>query len=176
MIGFTQKDHYNYLSVQRKELKKGDVAILNEYLTMKKSMDKVFTYDMQLDKDLVVTNFMWADGRSVVDYTYFGDVVCFDTTYKTNKKGRPLGVFIGLNHHRQTCVFGSAMMFDETKESFIWLFTSFINAMGGKAPITIMTDQDAAMAAAINILMPTTHHRICLWHLCQNATKNLGVI
>ena len=61
----------------------------------------------------------------VIDYANFGDVVTFDTTYDTNKELRPLGVFIGFNHHRGLTVFGAALLYDETIESFKWLFESF---------------------------------------------------
>ncbi|KAL1566520.1 protein FAR1-RELATED SEQUENCE 5-like [Salvia divinorum] len=38
---------------------------------------------------------------------------------------------------------------DETITSFIWVFETFMEAMGSKAPKTIFTDQDSAMANAI---------------------------
>jgi hypothetical protein len=41
------------------------------------------------------------------------------------------------------------LLYDETIESFVWLFETFLEAMFGKKPITIFTDQDAAMSAAI---------------------------
>ncbi|XP_050259081.1 protein FAR-RED IMPAIRED RESPONSE 1-like [Quercus robur] len=45
--------------------------------------------------------------------------------------------------------------------------------MFGKKPQTILTDQDAAMAKALASQWPETHHRLCVWHMYQNATKNL---
>ncbi|RYQ95111.1 hypothetical protein Ahy_B08g090141 [Arachis hypogaea] len=38
-----------------------------------------------------------ADTRSRATYEYFGDVVSFDTTYKTNRYDMPFGSFVGLN-------------------------------------------------------------------------------
>lgn len=73
-------------------------------------------------------------------YHFFGDVVCFDTTYKTNKYGRPLGVFVGINHHRKTIAFGAALLYDETITSFTRLFSIFVKTMSGKEPKTILTD------------------------------------
>jgi zinc finger SWIM domain-containing protein 3 len=67
-------------------------------------------------------------------------------------------------------------MFNETIPSFVWLFQSFLQAMPGKHPSTIFTDQDAAMAAAISHVFPNTAHRLCLWHIGQNAVKHLGPI
>ncbi|XP_021845826.2 protein FAR1-RELATED SEQUENCE 5-like [Spinacia oleracea] len=48
--------------------------------------------------------------------------------------------------------------------------------MGEKSPITLFTDQDAAMARAIKKVFPTTRHRLCLWHLMQNAVTRFGVL
>jgi zinc finger SWIM domain-containing protein 3 len=47
-------------------------------------------------------------------------------------------------------------------------------AMSGKHPSIIFTDQCAAMAAAIRIVFPNTSHRLCLWHIYQNAAKHLS--
>jgi len=110
----------------------------------------------------------------IIDYAYFGDVITFDTTYGTNKELRPLGVFTGFNHHRGVVIFGAALLYDETAESFKWLFESFLNAHAGKKPQTIFTDQDAAMAKALPEVMPDTWHGLCTWHIMQNGIKHLG--
>jgi zinc finger SWIM domain-containing protein 3 len=110
----------------------------------------------------------------IIDYAYFGDVITFDTTYGTNKELRPLGVFTGFNHHRGVVIFGAALLYDKTTESFKWLFESFLNAHAGKKPQTIFTDQDAAMAKALPEVMPGTWHGLCTWHIMQNGIKHLG--
>ncbi|KAH7655865.1 FHY3/FAR1 family protein [Dioscorea alata] len=112
----------------------------------------------------------------VIDYALFGDVVCFDTTYRINNVNRPCAPIIEVNHHKETVVFGVALLYDETAASFEWLFTTFLEVMKGKKPLTIFTDQDAAMAKAIARVFPETYHRICSWHLFQNALKHLGHI
>ena len=83
-------------------------------------------------------------------------------------------MFLGPNHLKQTTIFGAALLYDETAETFMWLFETFITAMSGKKPKTILTDQDAAMAKALNTVWPETHHRLCIWHIYQNAAKNLS--
>ncbi|KAK0596973.1 hypothetical protein LWI29_020610 [Acer saccharum] len=110
----------------------------------------------------------------ILDYGQFGDMVSFDTTYRTNKENRPLAVFVGFNHHREIIIFGVALMYDETTDSFIWLFETFLEAMSKKAPKTIFTNQDAAMAKAISFVMPDTYHRLCTWHIMQNALKKVN--
>ncbi|XP_010229807.1 protein FAR1-RELATED SEQUENCE 5-like [Brachypodium distachyon] len=46
--------------------------------------------------------------------------------------------------------------------------------MSGKRPVTIFTDQCAAMAKAISIVFPSTKHFLCIWHIYQNAAKHLS--
>ena len=55
----------------------------------------------------------------IIDYSHFGDVITFDTTYSTNRDARPLRVFLSLNHHREAVLVGGAVLYDETIESFV---------------------------------------------------------
>ena len=84
-----------------------------------------FQYAIQLDNVEQITNIFWADARIIIDYTNFGNVVTFDTTYDTNKELRLLGVFTNFNHHRRLTVFGDAFLYDETVDSFKWLLKAF---------------------------------------------------
>lgn len=63
------------------------------------------------------------------DYSFFVDVVTFDTMYMTNKDYRPLGVFIGFNHHRQIVVFGASLLYEKIVKSFMWLFENVLETM-----------------------------------------------
>jgi zinc finger SWIM domain-containing protein 3 len=56
----------------------------------------------------------------------------FDTTFETNKEYRPFGVFVGFNHFRETVVFEAALIYDETFESFMWLFNAFLSTHNNK--------------------------------------------
>ena len=49
-------------------------------------------------------------------------------------------MFVGLNHHQEIVTFGAALLYDETADSFIWLFQTFLQAMSGKAPKRIFID------------------------------------
>ena len=127
-----------------------------------------------MDKEDLITNIFWADAKMVTSYSHFGDAVCFDTTYRKNKERRPFAMFIGVNHHKQTVIFGAALLYDETAEIFMWLFKTFTTAVSGKKLKTILTDQDAAMAKALASQWPETYHRLCIWHIYQNAAKHLS--
>lgn len=150
-------------------MREGDAGSLLSYFQKQQVENPSFFYAIQLDD--LITNVFWTDARMIIDYSHFGDVVSFDTTYKTNQLSRPLAIFVGLNHHREMVIFGAALLYDECVESFEWLFKTFMQAMSGKKPITILTDQDHAMAKAIKSVFPEVNHRLCMW---QNTMKHLG--
>ncbi|XP_025625519.1 protein FAR1-RELATED SEQUENCE 5-like [Arachis hypogaea] len=51
-------------------------------------------------------------------WEYFGDVVMFDTTYKTNRYDMPFGSFVGVNHHGMSTLFGCALLRNEDTHIF----------------------------------------------------------
>jgi len=175
VLGYTKQDQKNYLHNKRqRELKYGEAGSLLRYFQKQKRENSSFYYAVQLDAAEQITNIFWADAQMIIDYKLFGDVVSFDTTYRTNKEYRLLAMFVGFNHHREVVIFGVALLYNETIESFQWLFETFFEAMSGKKPNTIFTNQDPAMAKAISLVMPDTYHRLCTWHLMQNALKHVG--
>jgi hypothetical protein len=104
-----------------------------------KSKDPGFTVAMDLDDQKRVRSLLFSHGSSRNDYAAFGDVVTFDTTYRTNLYNLPFGLFVGANHHFQSIVFAGVLLTEETIEAFKWTFKNFIAAMGSKPPETILT-------------------------------------
>lgn len=111
---------------------KGEVHSAIVYLKHKQIEGPSLFYSVQVDNEDKMINFFWVDGMSIADYNYFGDVACFDSTYQTNMYNQSFGV----NHHRQTVLSGADLLLNETTESFIWLFHTFLHAMSGQAPKT----------------------------------------
>jgi zinc finger SWIM domain-containing protein 3 len=175
-IPFSRMDCNNEIGQERnKYLESNDAQTLLEYLKNKRIEDPVFFYAIQIDEPTDrVTNFFWADGRSIMDYKCFGDAVSFDTTFQTNKFEMSFAPILETNHHKQTIIFRAALLYNETIPSFVWLFETFLTAMRGKHPSIIFTDQDAVMAGAIAYVFSNTSHRLCLWHIYLNAAKHLS--
>ncbi|XP_059623207.1 protein FAR1-RELATED SEQUENCE 5-like [Cornus florida] len=149
-VGYLEVDLKNYLRTQRQnELLYGEAAWLVDYFETHACEDPSFFYSLQLDTEQMITNIFWSDCRMIIDCGHFGDVISFDITYKVVHSNRPFAIFWGMNHHWETAVFGAAIMYDETADSFVWLFETFLKAMSGKVPKTIITDQDATMAKAL---------------------------
>lgn len=53
-----------------------------------------------------------------IDYACFYDVVCFDTTYNTNKYEIPFAPIVGVDNHQWTVIFVSVVVSDETIKHF----------------------------------------------------------
>ena len=83
------------------------------------------------------------------DYKIYGDVVIFDTTYRTNRYNLICGPIVGINNHWNIVMFGYAFIADEKVESFYWVLPNFKKVMNDKSPTLIFTDQDDAMSKAI---------------------------
>ena len=106
---------YNHVDATRRiEIKDGDAEAALAYLCGKTEIDSYFFYKFNVDKESRLTNLFWADSTAQMDYACFGDVLAFVTTYRTNAYKKPLVVLIGVNHHHQTVVFGSALLIDES--------------------------------------------------------------
>ncbi|KAI4348248.1 hypothetical protein L6164_008994 [Bauhinia variegata] len=157
-----------------RDMKDGEVEKMKQHFQIKRSKNPSFFYAFQLDADVEITNIFWADAKMIVDYNYFGDVVCFNSSYRYYKDSRPFTPFLGINNHKQMVIFGAALLYDETIESFKWLFRIFIEAMSGRKPKTILTGQDAVIAEAINSILPEATLRICAWHVYQDVLKQLN--
>ncbi|KAG1334363.1 putative protein FAR1-RELATED SEQUENCE 5 [Cocos nucifera] len=145
-----------------KAMQMGDAETMLKYLQSMQLNDRLFFYAIQVDEDDKLTNIFRADSKSVMDFNYLGDVVCFDTTYKANGYGRPFAPFLGVNHHKQIVIFGAALLYDETTDSFKWLLETFKLAMHGKQPKTILTDNSVALSNAIAEVWQGTSHRLCV--------------
>jgi zinc finger SWIM domain-containing protein 3 len=173
-IGHTLTDHNNYLRDKRKRtLIHGEAISILRYFCQQAIDNPFFQHDEQVDDQNEIRNIYWADAQMVIDYAQFGDVVIFDTTHGTNKEYRPFGVFVGFNHFRKTIIFGAILLYDQSIESFQWVFHTFLKSHNNKKPKTIFTDQDAAMGIAIANMMPDVSHGLCTWHISENATKHL---
>ncbi|KAK3206073.1 hypothetical protein Dsin_020119 [Dipteronia sinensis] len=100
--------------------------------------------------------------KSKRDYALFGDAIYFNTTFKTNNYNMVCAAIVGVNNHGQSVLFGCGLLDGETTEACKWLFTVFLQAMEGREPETVFTDQAQAIAAATSKVLPNSHHRLCL--------------
>ncbi|KAK2663093.1 hypothetical protein Ddye_001667 [Dipteronia dyeriana] len=173
-VGHTKKDLQNRLdSVQMNELQSSDIDYVISYLTVKMVIDPDFFFEYTSDEGDRFGNLFWADSTSHSGYGYFGDVLAFDATYKTNMYRRTLVMLVGVNHHKSTTIFGFGLLGDETVEIYTWLLRTFLVSMHGKMPQSVVTDGDKAMHKAIKTVMPNSVRRLCCWQLEHNVQVNI---
>jgi hypothetical protein len=94
---------------------------------------------------------IWCTGKNKLAYKHFGDVVTFDTTYRTNLYNLPFGIFVGVNNHYQTIIFGGVLLKHERTEDFEWTFSNFTEIMGGKKPKTILTGESELIVLRFDV-------------------------
>lgn len=165
-----------YLRPSRKRILGRDAQNLLNYFKKMQAENPGFYYAIQLDDENRMTNVFWADARSRAAYNYFGDAVVFDTMYRPNQYQVPFAPFTGVNHHGQIVLFGCALLLDESESSFTWLFKTWLSAMNDRPPVSITTDQDRAIQAAVSQAFPETRHCICKWHILREGQERLAHI
>ncbi|KAF5745829.1 protein FAR1-RELATED SEQUENCE 5 [Tripterygium wilfordii] len=173
-VGFTEVDCRNYMRNNRQKSLEGDIQLLLDYLRQMNADNPNFFYAVQCDEDQCMSNVFWADPRAMMNYTFFGDTVTFDTTYRSNRYRLPFAPFTGVNHHGQPVLFGCAFLINESETSFIWLFNSWLMAMSGRLPVSFTTDHDSVIRYAITQVFPQTRHRFCKWHIFKKCQEKLS--
>jgi len=151
-----------------------DAHNLLEYFKRMQAENPGFFYAVQLDEDNQMSNVFWADSRSRVAYTHFGDTVTLDTRYRCNQFRVPFAPFTGVNHHGQAILFGCALILDESDTSFIWLFKTFLTAMRDQPPVSLVTDQDRAIQIAAGQVFPGARHCINKWDVLREGQEKLA--
>ncbi|XP_028095423.1 protein FAR1-RELATED SEQUENCE 5-like [Camellia sinensis] len=64
---------------------------------------------------------------------------------------------------------------NETIKTYTWVLETFMEVMGNKTPVSVLTDEDKAMQEAIRRVFPDARHRLCNWHLGKNAVSNVHI-
>ncbi|KAH9769829.1 protein FAR1-RELATED SEQUENCE [Citrus sinensis] len=171
----TPPHHVHYIRSHRR-LSEADIAAAFSLNAVggKRSVDPALYYDFTINEHNRLGDLFWCDGGARADYALFGDVLAFDATYRKNAYRKPFVVLLGINHHRRSIVFRFALLSDETEHTYTWLLQTFLLAMEGKQPKTVITDGDKAMRNAISNKFPDAHYRLCCWHLGRNAQANVN--
>ncbi|XP_057432985.1 protein FAR1-RELATED SEQUENCE 5-like [Lotus japonicus] len=173
-MGYNLKDMHNQISRQRR-WEPSDATAAIEYLRGLKKNDSLIYCREKVSDEGRLELLFWSDGISQMSYQVFGDVLAFDATYGKNKHKCPFVVFCGINHHNKTTIFASAIVTNETEETYVWLLDNFLRAMKGKAPSSVITDGDPRMRNAIKRVFPRAHHRLCAWYLQKGAAKHVQI-
>lgn len=152
----------------------GDSEALMNYFGRMRNRNSNFFYMIDENNESYIRNVFWADARCKAAFDSFGDAVYFDTTYLTHNYDMPLVTFVGVNHHGQLVLFGCGLLSTRDRDTFVWLFKSFLACMSGHSPKALVTDQCEAIQAAATEVFPDSRHRLCLWHVMNKIPLKLG--
>ncbi|PIN09325.1 hypothetical protein CDL12_18092 [Handroanthus impetiginosus] len=157
-------------------LEEGGAQAVLEFCANMHEENPKFFYALDFNEEHQLRNVLWVDAKGVEDFTYFGDVVSFDTTYFASKYRIPLVLFIGVNHHIQPTLLGCGLVAVETLYTFVWLMQSWCLAMGGRTPKVLLTDQNEAIKAAVPLVFPDTRHFFNLWNVLEKIPRRLDYL
>ncbi|XP_074356143.1 protein FAR1-RELATED SEQUENCE 5-like [Apium graveolens] len=179
-VGFSNQDVRNVIhDIRRRVFDSGDaecgLLLLRE---LQENSFGNFFYRVDVDDENRVRGLVWVDPRSMNAYKNFGDVVMFDSTYRTNRYCMHFIPITGVNHHYQNILFGLALVRDETEASYKWVLRTWLEVVDNKPPRIIITDQDIVLGNAIVEVMPMpqTKHTYCIWHISSKFPEKLSYL
>lgn len=161
---------------RQKTLGGGGGQYVMDYLKRMQAENPAFFYAIQGDNEHPNANIFWVDATSKANYMYFGDTVKLDTSYRSKRYRVPLAAFTGLNHHAQPVLFGCALLFNESESSFVWLLQTWLQAMSGHCPVSIVTDYDRLVKIAVAHVLPKACHRFCNWSILRGTEEKLASV
>ncbi|XP_074265639.1 protein FAR1-RELATED SEQUENCE 5-like [Silene latifolia] len=130
-----------------------------------------FYYAYDIDQNKCLFRVFWADAAARRNYALYGEAVTFDPTYSTNKYDMIFAPFTGVDYHKKSVTFGATLMSRENDQNFKWIFTKFLDCMGGKEPHCFFTDQCPAMKIAVPCYFTIAAHHYCMWHIMKKLLE-----
>ncbi|XP_058076103.1 protein FAR1-RELATED SEQUENCE 11-like isoform X1 [Magnolia sinica] len=175
-LPFTEIDVRNLLQSFRNVDKDNDAIDLLTMCKNIKDEEPDFKYEFKIDAHNQVEHIAWSYASSVRSYEAFGDAVVFDTAHRLDAYDMLLGIWIGVDNYGMNSFFGCVLLRDENMHSFSWALKTFLGFMKGKAPQTILTDQNMWLKEAIAVEMPDTKHAFCIWHIIAKFSDWFSVL
>lgn len=174
-LPFLERDVRNFIQNRKKnvqesdallsEKREGDTLELLEACKAMKETDENFICEYTVSGNNKVENIAWTHKDSLLSYSMFGDVVLFETTYRSITYGMTFGAFLGINNNGSMILFGCVLLQDETPNSYSLALQTFLRFMNGKYPQTIITDVDQGLQDAIREVLTSTKHVISVWYI-----------
>lgn len=175
-LPFSEIDVRNLLQSFRNVDQDNDPIDLLTMCKITKDRDPNFKYNYKIDVNHRLEHIAWSYSSSVKLYEVFGDVVVLDTTHRVDAYDMLLGIWIGVDNHGTYCLFGCMLLRDENAQSFSWGLKAFLDFMNGKAPVTILTDQNTWLKQALAMEMSATKQCFFIWHITSKFSDWFSVV
>jgi len=125
---FNTEFEYSQITYQVKQLMEKNFGKADEdaYLLVEKVKEEIKLKGgycgISLGKENILINFIYVS-KTMIEYANkFLDMVLVDSTYKRNRFNIPIVNIIGINNFGHTIMLGFALLSDEKKMSYVWLF------------------------------------------------------
>ncbi|KAM0047426.1 putative transcription factor FAR family [Helianthus debilis subsp. tardiflorus] len=173
-VGATAVDCKNLKRDINAYIGKHDAEMVVSRLMDKKRYLPDFSCEYLNDDKGELRGLFWADEEMKHNYMQFGDVIAFDSTFRSNKYDMVFVPFTDIDNHHKNVTFGAALLASETAESCNWLLSAFKKCYG-REPRVVVTDQDPAMKKAIREVFTTSRHRLCMWHIMKKVAEKVMI-
>ena len=117
-LPFFQQDIRNFYVKMRKMHAVNDTMDLLQFCKIAKERNSKFQYAFTTDEEKMLKHIFWLHPHNFDWYQKYGDVVTFYTTYKVYAYDMSFGIFIGVNNHGKTIIFGCALLRNEITSVF----------------------------------------------------------
>ena len=102
----------DFIRYRRNNIGQEFISVI-KYFQEKAESDPEFFFASEVDNAGTPRSVFWADGKVIFSYLSFCDVVVFDVIFRTNHLNLPFAPFTEVNHHRQSILFGCALVADK---------------------------------------------------------------
>ena len=151
-----------------------DASDLMRHLYSQRAKDPCWFIEAKFDKiDRCLCGLIWLSPEQQYLWTRYHDILFFDITSRTNKYNMMACFFAIIDNCNRTRLVATALLEDETEDSFVWALRMIKKCMKDLTPKVVFTDSDPAMASAICLEFSDSFHYLCLFHIDLNLKKNL---
>ena len=172
---FVYMDIYHKLSLTPGQKAWDATGFMELLLTRSQDLGLYHKIKVDADSSLERAFFVTKDAEAVVAARPKGRrVILVDTTHGTNAHNLKLALFTTVDSFGGSRILACALLLDESTESFQWAFENFQLVFGGTD--VVFTDEDPAMAAAIDALVGSDGqclHLLCIYHISKNFWKHM---
>lgn len=133
------------------------------------------SYRQSIDPDNSLCKLVFITKRMLLNYQKFYDIILIDSTYNTNYYSIPLVLISGIDNNMKNVIFAIALINDETKETYQWIWRQFLELTQIK-PKLVISDNENSIVSSIESELDGSFHRLCAWHMSKNFRKNFNFI
>jgi hypothetical protein len=164
-----KKQLYNALHRLRKKAR-GPMNEMQHLLHCLEEKNYVFKCRSECNSKTVQDIFC-AHPTSVALFNTFPSVLLMDSTYKTNRYGRPLFEMVGCTSTGNTFNVAFAIMKNEKIDNFTWALQNCRSLLTSPdlGPKVTVTDRDPALINAVETVFPDATPIVCRYHVSKNV-------